>query len=119
MRLNTKAPRLKRGAALCAALAIIVFPALSTAGEPSEEPVAVRVSFKDLDLARPSDAAAFLSRLHDAALEACGGSVFSALGYISAIERSECFKVGLARAVEATNAPKVARLYLDASRRGR
>ncbi len=110
---------MRRGVALCAAVAMIAFPVVSMAGEPSDEPVAVRVSFKDLDLARPSDAAAFLSRLHDAALEACGGSVFSALGYIAAIEQSECFKGAMARAVEATNAPKVARLYLHASRRGR
>jgi UrcA family protein len=112
---------MRRGVALCAAMAMamIACPVVSMAGEPSDEPVAVRVSFKDLDLARPADAAVFLSRVHDAALEACGGSVFSARGYISAIERSECFKVGMARAIEAANAPKVARLYLDTSRRGR
>jgi len=114
-----KGPRIRRGATLFAALAMIAFPALSMAGEPSETPVAVRVSFKDLDLSRPSDAAVFLSRLHDAALEACGGSVFSARGYISAIETSECFKGGMARAVEAIDAPKVAQLYLNASQSGR
>lgn len=118
MRLHMKGPRMRRGATACVALAMIAFPALCMAGEPSEAPFAVRVSFKDLDLSRPSDAAAFLSRLHDAALEACGGSDFSARGYISAIEKSECFKGAMARAVEAIDAPKVARLYRDARRSG-
>jgi UrcA family protein len=103
--------RLSLSAAVCAALAVATFPTGSTALEPSEEPTAVRVPFKGLDLRRPADAVVFLSRLHDAAIEACGGSSFSASEYIRAIEKSECFKTSVAHAIDAVHAPEVSRLF--------
>ncbi len=97
--------------ALTGALALMTFPTGSTAHDPSEEPTVVRVSFKDLNLARPADAAVFLSRLHDAAIEACGGSVFSVPEYRRAIEKSACFKTGMASAIDSVHAPEVSRLF--------
>jgi UrcA family protein len=97
--------------ALFGALAVVTFPTGSTAQEPSEDVRAVRVSFKDLHLGRPADAAIFLLRLHDAAIEACGGSSFSVPEYIRAIEKSACFKTGVASAIDAVHAPEVSRLF--------
>jgi UrcA family protein len=114
--------RLSFAASLCGALggtlAVLTFPTGSAAREPSEEPTAVRVSFKGLDLSRPADAAVFLARLHDAALEACGGSSFSAPGYIAAIERSACFKTGVSSALDAVHAPQVSRVFRATLRPG-
>ncbi len=75
-----------------------------------QTPTAVSVSSAGLHLNSPRDSEIMLQRLHDAALEACGASVFSVPDYKWAVERSRCFKSSLDRAVAELDAPPVTRL---------
>jgi len=81
------------------ALAAASSAALAQGGEGASALEAVRVSYADLNLHRTHDSAVMLQRLHNAALEVCGASSFSLKDYRWAVERSNCFKTSLARAV--------------------
>jgi UrcA family protein len=105
-------------AALCAATlgafglhtaAYAQSPEADAAAEASaaEVSTAVHVRYGDLDLSQPSGARILYHRLQNAALEACGASDFSVAPYRDAVQRSACYRQGLAQAVEAVNLPAV------------
>jgi len=92
----------------------VTAPALSAALEAGEtEAMAIKVAYGDLHLSRRIDARRLLRRIRAAALEACGGSSFSAHGYKDAVVHSDCYTASVARAVEAVHAPAVSQLYRD------
>jgi UrcA family protein len=71
----------------------------------------VRVIYADLDVSTPEGASALVGRLHNAALVACGASEFSIPEYRRSVERSDCFRDSMGRAVAEVGAPAVTRLY--------
>lgn len=75
------------------------------------EQASVPVTYRDLDLASNDGASTMLSRLHRAAMEACGASDFSVKDYRWAVAHSSCVRRGVAEAVAALDAPRVTDLY--------
>ena len=71
----------------------------------------VAVRYGDLDLSRAGDAKVLLHRLQSAALQACGASDFSLAPYRDAVQRSACYRQGLARAVDTVGLPALSSLY--------
>jgi UrcA family protein len=101
---------------LFAASLTLLGPAVVQA-ETSADSVQVsqRVSYRDLNLSDPGDAAVMLQRLRDAALETCGASPFSVPDYRRAVEASACYRDSLDRAVDQLGVPAVSRLHQSAS----
>ena len=77
----------------------------------ADEFMAVRVSHADLDLNQPRDAAIMLGRLQNAALDACGASIFSARGVQDEVRASSCYRQSLDRAVADLGAAGVSALH--------
>ena len=75
----------------------------------------IAVRYGDLDLNRPSDARILYHRLQTAALQACGASDFSVAPYRDAVQRSACYRDGLAQAVTTVDLPAVSSLYQSAA----
>jgi UrcA family protein len=71
----------------------------------------VKVSFADLNLDRAHDASILLDRVQTAALESCGASTFSLPDYRAAVQRSACYRAGVAQAVNRIDAPRLTALY--------
>ena|SRR5579875_2096896 len=97
-------------ALLAAALLATPFAAQAQA-LASDQPTAVAVTARDLDLNNPSDANRMLGRLGDAALEACGASPFSLPQYRDAVRRSDCYRNGVDQAVASLDAPALSDAY--------
>ena len=74
-------------------------------------PTAVAVKYSDLDLGSRQGSVVMLGRLHEAALNACGSSEFSVPDYRRAVERSDCYRESMDRAVADVGAPTVTHLY--------
>jgi UrcA family protein len=81
--------------------------AAAEASAAAEVSTAIAVRYGDLDLSRSGDVHTLYHRLQTAALEACGASTFSVAPYRDAVERSACYRQGLAQAVQAVNLPAV------------
>jgi UrcA family protein len=91
-------------------------PAIAQAGTPADSvQTSQRVSYRDLDLRDPSDAAVMLQRLREAALQTCGASPFSVPDYRRSVEGSACYRESLDRAVNQLGVPAVVRLYQNES----
>ena len=90
-------------------------PAFVQAAPADSVPTSERVSYRDLDLNNPRDAAVMLERLRQAALQACGASPFSIPEYRRSVEASACYRQSLERAVGELGSPSVGQLYQNAS----
>ena len=101
--------------AVCVLALAATIPAIGHAA-PSDDTTSIRVSYSDLDLNRPKDAAVLLGRIQDAALESCGASAFSFRDYREAVRRSACYQSSTARAVAALDTPMVTSLYEQGAR---
>ncbi|MHB8283380.1 MAG: UrcA family protein [Caulobacteraceae bacterium] len=95
-------------------LAALALPALAHAtpsADLTSDTAHVKVSFSDLNLDRTRDASVLLERVQTAALESCGASTFSLPDYRDAVQRSACYRAGVAQAVGQIDAPKLTALY--------
>ncbi len=95
------------------ALAFVV-PAAAQAqpiAASNDVPSAISVHFADLDLNQRSDARVMLTRISDAALNACGADRASLPEYRDAVRNSACYSDGVRHAVVDLAAPSVTRLY--------
>ena len=81
------------------------------AREIERQPVQVAVKTHDLDLNSLTGSAAVLQRISHAALEACGAGSFSLPEYRWSVQRSDCYRESMGRAVADLRAPVVKRLY--------
>jgi len=94
---------------VCLALAGIAAHSTAEAGVRQEEKRfvgSVRVSYTDLDIARPEDAEVLIDRIKDAAYRACGGDPRRHMSYTLLPVRveaafKECREDAVARAVAA------------------
>jgi UrcA family protein len=78
----------------------------------ADGPTAVAVRFNDLDLNQPTDAAIMLSRLDQAAMQACGASPFGSLReYRLSIRRSRCYANSLNHAISLLNVPELTAMF--------
>lgn len=95
-----------------AASLALASPAIVQAATPADgATVSIRVSYRDLDLSNPNDAAVLMQRLRDAALRSCGGSQFSVSDYRRSVEASACYRESLRRAVAEIGSATVSQVY--------
>lgn len=101
--------------AICVMAITMAAPAASYAKAFNENVDKVKVSYHDLDLTQPKDAAVMLQRLDRAGLEACGASSFSFRDYREAVRRSDCYKHAVNQAVTDLRSATVSEMYSSAT----
>ena len=103
---------MKLAASLVVTALLVSAPTAGFAANGSDEAKAeVKVSFHDLNLHDAGDAKRLLDRIHSAALDACGASPESVPEYRALTIKSQCYVVGVERAVRQINAPLLSALY--------
>ncbi len=100
-----------RTIALCATAFALSVSAVGNAATPDDAQNSVRVSYNDLNLSQPQDAAVLLERVQGAALQACGASPFSLPDYQDAVRRSSCYQTSVSRAINVIDAPLLTALH--------
>jgi UrcA family protein len=73
----------------------------------------VQVAVDEWQISTPEGAHVLLSRLGDAAMEACGAFQGSLFEYRSAVAHSHCFRAKLDQAVAQVDSPVVSQVYAD------
>jgi len=74
---------------------------------------AIKVPVAKLNLQDRRDAKILLQRIDAAAMQVCGGSIWSSPDEWAAVRESGCHTRAVARAVAAVNAPTLSSLYAD------
>lgn len=98
--------------AICALTCALAGPFAVQAAPLADDVAIARAPYSDLDLSRSDDAKIMARRLDRAALEACGASRSSFRDYRAAVQRSDCYKDGVRRALGDLNAPAVTQASL-------
>ena len=89
------------------AMAALALSAFSGPASAEDQTTRVRVSHVDYAVSSTAQARQLLTRLGDAALEACGASSFSLVEHKAAVRRSACWQAGMRDAVRRIDNPLV------------